>query len=192
MNHFDQVVRFNEAARGDLPRTPTKLTLDQVKLCLRLIFEESFECVEACFKPDSEVLARLRSHKDAMQYVLASEAMNADLNHSHTDLLDGINDTVVVSMGMAALAGLPYNEGMNEVNKSNLAKIDFSTGRCIKDAGGKIQKPEGWKKPDLAAVIAWAEIFGNRGDVEYFVAKPISAALETALSNCGQFPENLA
>ncbi len=65
-------------------------------------------------------------------------------------------------MGMAAMAGLPLNQGMDEVNRSNLAKIDPATGQCIKDAGGKIQKPSGWTKPDLAAVIAAGFKNGNR------------------------------
>jgi predicted HAD superfamily Cof-like phosphohydrolase len=161
-SHFDQVIQFNEAARGALPTTPTKLTLDQVKLCLRLILEESFETFEATLKVDSPVRKRLTEFKDAMQWTLANETTAADLEQNDVELLDGLCDTLVVSMGMAALAGLPLDEGMDVVNASNLAKIDPVTGRCIKDAGGKIQKPEGWKKPDLAAVIAWCHEHGNR------------------------------
>jgi predicted HAD superfamily Cof-like phosphohydrolase len=166
MSHFDDVLKFNEAARGALPTTPTELTLDQVKLCLRLIFEESFEIVEALFHEDSPVLARLRSHKDAMQYVLANETRERDLHQNNVELLDGVCDTNVVSMGLAAFAGLPYDEGMDAVNASNLAKIDPVTGVCIKDAGGKIQKPAGWKKPDLVEVIMAGRLHGNRRSVE--------------------------
>lgn len=162
MSHFEEVVKFNEAARGDLPHVPTELTLDQVKLCLRLIVEESFECVEAMFKPDSEVLRRLKSHKDAMQFVLANESTEDDLEQKLVDLLDGLCDTTVVSMGMAAIAGLPYDDGMDEVNRSNLAKIDPVSGKCIKDAGGKILKPDGWKKPDLVSVLVGGHARGNR------------------------------
>jgi predicted HAD superfamily Cof-like phosphohydrolase len=163
MNHFADVIRFNEAARGDLPHTPATLTLEQAKLCLRLIIEESFECVEAMFEPESMTLQRMRQHKDAIQYVLKTETSAADLQQNNVELLDGLCDTLVVAMGMAAMAGLPLNEGMDEVNASNLAKIDPVTGRCLKDEGGKILKPEGWKKPDLKAVLASSARWGNRG-----------------------------
>ena len=191
-NHFADVTRFNEAARGDLPRRPTALTLEQTKLCLRLILEESFEVVEACFKPDSPVLERMRSFKDAMQFTLAHETTREDLSQDDVALLAGLCDTIVVSMGMAAMAGLPLNEGMDEVNASNLAKIDPTTGMCIKDAGGKILKPDGWKKPDLEAVVGFGRLYGNRGHVFYKRPEPVSLELEERLNACGHFPENLA
>lgn len=192
MNHFEQVTRFNEAARGELPHKPTPLSLDEVKLCLRLIFEESFEVAEACFAPESLVLIRMRAYKDAMQTVLKNEAAPHDLQQDNVDLLDGLCDTQVVCMGMAAMAGLPLNEGMDEVNASNLAKIDAATGLCIKDAGGKIQKPPGWKKPNLRAVIDWCFHHGNRGDVTYDQPTGVSVTVGDRLKDCGQFPDNLA
>lgn len=161
--HFAQVIKFNEAARGALPHTPTKLSLADAKLALRLILEESFECVTAMFDPESAVYKRLLSHHEAMQYALKTETTAADVQQNDVDLLDGLCDTLVVAMGMAAMAGLPLDHGMDVVNASNLAKIDPVTGRCIKDAGGKIQKPSGWQKPDLAAVIELAHTIGNRG-----------------------------
>jgi predicted HAD superfamily Cof-like phosphohydrolase len=163
MSHFLDVVRFNEAARGALPHTPTKLSHADTKLALRLVLEESFECVTAMFDPDSAVYKRLLSHHEHMQYVLKTETTARDLQQDDVELLDGLCDTLVVAMGMAAMAGLPLDEGMDVVNASNLAKIDPVSGRCIKDAGGKIQKPAGWVKPDLAAVIERAREHGNRG-----------------------------
>jgi len=162
MSHFAEVIRFNEAARGALPHTPTKLTPDQAKLCLRLILEESFEVVGAMFDKESAAYRRMLGHHEAIQYILKTETGTADFVQNDVELLDGLCDTEVVCMGMAAMAGLPLDEGMDEVNASNLAKIDPTTGKCIKDAGGKIQKPEGWKKPDLAAVLERCREHGNR------------------------------
>lgn len=162
-SHFAQVVRFNEAARGALPHTPTTLSLGDAKLALRLILEESFETVTAMFDPESAVYKRLLSHHEHMQYVLKTETAESDLQQDSVELLDGLCDTLVVSMGMAAMAGLPLDRGMDVVNASNLAKIDPETGACIKDAGGKIQKPAGWKKPDLVEVLMHGAQYGNRG-----------------------------
>jgi len=191
-SHFDQVIQFNEAARGALPHHPTTLTLDQTKLALRLIVEESFEAFEAMFRADSPALIRLKQHKDAMQFTLANETAERDLQQNDVELLDALCDTLVVSMGMAAMAGLPLNEGMDEVNASNLAKIDPITGACIKDAGGKIQKPRGWKKPDLAEIVEFSRTYGNRGTVRYERAPGVNEALEQRLANCGKFPDNLS
>ena len=190
--HFHQVLAFNEAARGALPHHPTTLTLDQTKLALRLIVEETFEAFEAMFHADSPTLIRLKQHKDAMQFTLANETAERDLQQNDVELLDALCDTLVVSMGMAAMAGLPLNEGMDEVNANNLSKIDLETGVCIKDAGGKILKPHGWLKPDLAAIIEFSRTYGNRGDVDYERAPGVSEALEQRLANCGQFPGNIA
>jgi predicted HAD superfamily Cof-like phosphohydrolase len=175
MSHFDDVLKFNEAARGALPHTPTTLTLEQAKLCLRLVLEESFECVTAMFDPESAVYRRMLSHHEVMQYVLKTETGQSDLCQNNVELLDGICDTTVVVMGMAAIAGLPYDDGMDCVNASNLAKIDPATGMCIKDAGGKIQKPAGWKKPDLAAVIERCHKDGNR---RHRFDEPVCAKVE--------------
>ena len=37
----------------------------------------------------------------------------------------------------------------NEVLKTNLSKIDETTGKVIKREDGKVLKPEGWEPPNL-------------------------------------------
>ena len=40
-----------------------------------------------------------------------------------------------------------------EVLKTNLAKIDSSTGKVIKREDGKVLKPQGWEPPNLLPYI---------------------------------------
>jgi len=147
--------------------------------------------VEATLRPGS-LLAAMTWHKDEIQRLLKEVTQEVDLQQNNVELLDGLNDTIVVTMGMAALAGLPLNEGMDVVNASNLAKINPETGRCDFDAGGKIMKPVGWKKPNLADVIAFGGLYGNRGQMKYEAPKEVSAEVAQRLENCGQFPDNIA
>jgi len=41
----------------------------------------------------------------------------------------------------------------NEVARSNLAKIDKTTGKVIKRKDGKVMKPEGWSPPNLKPFV---------------------------------------
>lgn len=52
---------------------------------------------------------------------------------------------------------LPMAAGWDEVHLSNMAKADAATGKIVKRADGKVLKPEGWVKPNLAAVLSGLE-----------------------------------
>ena len=68
-------------------------------------------------------------------------------------VLDGALDTIwTIIAGLRAL-GFPINAGWIEVALSNHAKIDPSTGVCLKRSDGKILKPLGWAPPDLRGVL---------------------------------------
>jgi hypothetical protein len=67
--------------------------------------------------------------------------------------LDGILDMIVVSVGYARAAGFNFNESWDEVQASNMSKVDPTTGKCIKDNNGKIQKPASYFKPNLKPFV---------------------------------------
>jgi predicted HAD superfamily Cof-like phosphohydrolase len=69
------------------------------------------------------------------------------------ELLDGCIDVIVVSIGNIMSQGAQMLDAMSEVAGANLAKIG-PNGVCIKNSAGKIQKPEGWKAPNLHPFIA--------------------------------------
>ena len=79
-----------------------------------------------------------------------NERMTAD---SLVSELDGIIDSIWVLIGYGLSRGWPMNEGWAEVARSNMAKIDPTTGAVLRRSDGKILKPEGWTPPDLESIL---------------------------------------
>lgn len=89
---------------------------------------------------------------------LIDEEVNLELIPAINDddlqgIFDGGIDAIVVILGTLVAYGLPAAKGWEEVLRSNLAKIDPTTGKVIKRPDGKVLKPEGWTAPDLGRII---------------------------------------
>lgn len=59
----------------------------------------------------------------------------------------------IVVRGVAAVYNIPLDEVFAEVHRSNMTKV-WPDGKVRKDAGGKIIKPEGYERPDVAGILA--------------------------------------
>lgn len=72
-----------------------------------------------------------------------------------TELLDAYIDIVFTATSAAiALVGLDAAKlACDAVVRANLRKVDESFGPVEKDADGKIQKPAGWKHPNIAGIL---------------------------------------
>lgn len=53
----------------------------------------------------------------------------------------------LVCLGIASAFGIPYRSVFEAVHASNMEKVDPNTGKCLKDAGGKVLKPTQWPDP---------------------------------------------
>jgi predicted HAD superfamily Cof-like phosphohydrolase len=69
------------------------------------------------------------------------------------EVLDGLMDIIVVCSGMLHSGGFDAEGAWNEVIRSNMSKIDAETGKVLKRADGKVQKPISWSPPDLTPYI---------------------------------------
>ena len=67
--------------------------------------------------------------------------------------LDACMDMIWVILGYCKMKGYDVDGAWAEVARSNLAKIDSTTGKVIKRADGKVLKPEGWTAPELAPFV---------------------------------------
>lgn len=67
------------------------------------------------------------------------------------EVADGLADMVWVIMGMASVLGIPFDAVWNEVRASNMSK--FVDGKVVKNADGKIMKPEGYFRPNIEKVL---------------------------------------
>ena len=68
------------------------------------------------------------------------------------EVADGLADMVWVIMGMASTLDIPFDKVWNEVQASNMSK--FVNGKVVKDKNGKIMKPDGYFRPDIAKVLS--------------------------------------
>ena len=82
-----------------------------------------------------------------------SEFVEADLLNDDTEKADACFDMIWVIIGYMLSRGWSVEEIWDEGAKSNLAKIDPTTGKVIKRDDGKILKPEGWKPPNFAKFV---------------------------------------
>lgn len=78
--------------------------------------------------------------------------MGAVMRCTHTDLLDGALDTAWVAFGTALSLSLNAGGAWCEVARANFDK--YPNGNVLRDANGKIQKPLGWRGPDLLPFVA--------------------------------------
>ena len=60
---------------------------------------------------------------------------------------------IYIAVGTALELGIPLEPVWDEVHRSNMAKVDPETGKVRKREDGKVLKPEGWVRPDIAGAI---------------------------------------
>jgi len=69
-------------------------------------------------------------------------------------------DLIVVCIGTALEYGIPLANIWEAVHASNMAKIDPHLGVVKYRHDGKVLKPEGWKAPDVKAIVEHAKAKG--------------------------------
>jgi len=84
------------------------------------------------------------------------ETLEAIYKRDMVETADGLADIIYVCIGAALEFGIPLNDVWNEVQRSNMAKVDPLTGKVNKREDGKVLKPEGWTPPNIALIISEA------------------------------------
>jgi len=69
------------------------------------------------------------------------------------EIADACADLIYVVAGTAHEYGIPLEEVWDEVQRSNMAKVDPTTGKVRRREDDKILKPEGWTPPDIATIL---------------------------------------
>lgn len=81
------------------------------------------------------------------------ETMDAFDARDLVALADGLADLTYVIAGTALEFGIPLDLVWDEVQRSNMAKVDPVTGKAIKNEFGKVMKPKGWTTPKIEEVL---------------------------------------
>lgn len=158
----DQVLEFHRVFDHPIRKTPGQITDERVRLRARLIAEEFFEVLEACFT-DEVVCDGKRGHntngkdpcpscgnvfhtlglnslEEGIRELIAKSGVRVNL----PELADALGDVDYVVEGTRIEYGIDGDPVAAEIHRSNMAKVGGG-----KRADGKSQKPPGWTPPDI-------------------------------------------
>lgn len=74
-------------------------------------------------------------------------------NNDDIETLDGICDSIWVLVGYAHSKGWKIIPAFDEVVRSNMSKVDKTSGKLLKREDGKILKAEGYFPPNLTPFV---------------------------------------
>lgn len=148
-----KVVEFNEVAG-----TKAEFNNRKLGLYIGLILEETQELVREVVRhagndENLEIFsAQLSSFATDFKLGIYDNYIN---EVDRTEILDAAVDIAVVSIGAGISVGSDIAGALNEVADNNLSKFPIIDGvrTVLKDANGKVMKPEGYQKPQLSQFL---------------------------------------
>lgn len=113
---------------------------------------------EACDVPVLDKPQILPQERAALRIHLIDEEFKEFIHAVQTndlvEVADALADIVYVTVGAALEFGIPLDKVWDEVQKSNMAKVNSVTGKVIRRADGKILKPVNWKPPEIKKALS--------------------------------------
>lgn len=107
------------------------------------------------FPSDDRIALRITLVQEEIE-----EFLNGIAQRDIVAVADGIADAIYVLIGSALEFGIPLDRVWNEIQRSNLSKIDPETGRAIKRSDGKILKGKEFRPANIAAAMT-GDLFRN-------------------------------
>lgn len=134
MTAFEQTVRT--IATDDLDSV-------EAELRVRLVVEEAIEFALAMgfniVAPGGAIVGKK-----------TFEAVPTGKGIDLVEAADALGDLIVVTKGSAHTLGIDIDSTVVAIHGTNMAKMDPATGKPIRDARGKVTKPDGWVPPTEA------------------------------------------
>jgi len=153
---MEDVRRFHEATDTpsfNKPRVPDR---KRIQLRVELLLEEFGELMEAMgvkfikhwVADDGPEEWNYSEGSDSLTF---SEFIDDDwlVDEKKVDLVD----LTYVNNGTALEFGIPKDEVWNEIQRSNMTKVDEKTGKVRKRADGKVLKPDSFSPADVKSII---------------------------------------
>jgi predicted HAD superfamily Cof-like phosphohydrolase len=147
----DELIREADGQSGIVKALSERLEMRQKPHMTA--FEEQAFFMRACGQTTNVDNYDQADLYDTLREEETLEFLEARFADNEVEEFDAVLDMIVVLMGYGFSRGWPMNEGWAEVMRSNMAKIDPSTGEVRRREDGKILKPEGWTPPDLASLL---------------------------------------
>jgi NTP pyrophosphatase (non-canonical NTP hydrolase) len=114
------------------------------------VYNDVSKFIEACDQKSTIENANLYRNLIVEEFWEFQDAYKKNIE---TEQLDACMDMIWVILGYCKMKGYDVDGAWAEVARSNLAKIDPSTGKVKKREDGKVLKPEGWTPPNLKQFI---------------------------------------
>ena len=110
------------------------------------LFEDQRVFMEACGQPTNVY--------NEKQFELYMELIREEYNElldaeNDVKVLDALMDILVVTIGAVHSLGVDGEAAWREVVRSNMSKVDVSSGKVLKRDDGKVLKPAGYSKPNF-------------------------------------------
>ncbi len=137
----DQVYAFHRKFDQPNREVPCIPTPDEVRLRVRIVFEEATEFVEACYP-------MLAAWASAARASLSAQMDAWPASPDIVKVADALGDIDYVVEGSRLYFGIKGAAVAAEIHRANMAKVGGG-----KDAGGKCLKPANWSPPDIAGVL---------------------------------------
>lgn len=125
----------------------TNKIYDQVKE-----FHEKFGLAVQDFPSVKSQDKTTRNMRKAILVEEVREYVDGEYADNLTEIADGLADIIYVAFGTAITYGIPINEILDEVHRSNMSKLG-EDGNSIKREDGKILKGPNYFKPDIAKFL---------------------------------------
>ena len=147
----DELIREADGHSGLIKALSERLEMRQQPHMT--VFEEQAFFMHACGQTtNKDTINQSNMYSDLIEEE-REEMLDARADGNQVDEFDAVLDQIVVLIGYGLSRGWPMGEGWAEVMRSNMAKIDPTSGMVIRRDDGKILKPEGWTPPDLASIL---------------------------------------
>lgn len=114
------------------------------------VFKDQEQFMIAC----DQTVGETNYQQKLLYFKLIEEEFN-ELKSAGSALeeLDALIDILVVTIGALHSGGFDAEGAWNEVIRSNMSKIDPTTGKVLKRSDGKVLKPPSFSSPNLKPYI---------------------------------------
>lgn len=96
--------------------------------------------------------AKLRELRRALMAEEYGEYLEAEEQNDLVGIADALGDMIYIAYGSGIAYGLPMDEIMNEIQRSNMSKLGRD-GKPIYREDGKVLKGPDFTPPDIAAIV---------------------------------------
>lgn len=114
------------------------------------MYNDVVKFIEACDQEKTDSNVTLYKNLIREEF---DEFIRDYLSSNDVGQLDGCMDLIWVILGYCYMKDFDVVGAWEEVARSNLAKINPTTGKVNKRKDGKVLKPEGWSPPDLKKFV---------------------------------------